>query len=45
MISYNIEIKELKNNYYDLTYTLRSQNNQEYNSNQKDRKEIAITNY
>ena len=45
LISYNAEIKELNNYYYDLTYTLRSQSNQEYNSNQKDRKEIAITNY
>ena len=43
LISYNIEIPELNNNYFDLTYTMRS--NGEYLKKQKDRKEIAITNY
>ena len=45
LISYNKEINGLNNNYYDLTYTLRSKSDNEYNHNQKDRKELCILNY
>ena len=43
LISYNLEIDGLDNNYFDLTYTMKSDRN--YVENQKEKKEIAITNY
>ncbi len=43
LISYNVEINELDNNSFDLTYTMKS--DKKYIENQKKRKEIAITNY
>jgi len=43
LISYNVEIDNLYNNEFDLTYTMKS--DKKYNKHQKKRKEIAIINY
>ncbi len=43
MISYNKDISGLTNNYFDLTYTMKS--DKKYINEQKQRNEVLITNY
>ena len=43
LISYNLEIEGLTNNHFNLTYTMKS--DKKYIEGQKDRQEVAITNY
>ena len=43
LVSYNVEIDGLCNHHFDLTYTMKS--DKKYQEGQKQRQEVAITNY